>query len=357
MYDANGNVVVDLNKNVQSLNNGAAGTNGISYNYLDKPDQINLVGKGVIKIVYDADGNKLQRTYTATGSTVNSVTTYVKQFVYTETVATNNSSTMPLGGWGIGTDTLRYFNFEEGRIRLMQPVSQGNGFDALVENGNLVMPNNMMGVYDYFIMDYQKNVRMILTEETHQSSGTATMETTRAAIEDGVFGQQGTANEVEATRYSKPAAWTANTSASVSRLGNIAGHNLGPNTLQKVMAGDQVSAVVQYYHQAAPASTSNNLVTNIIGNLVSLLNTGGANLSNLVKSNAAGIAPQINSTAPPYIGGLSPQNPLATAPKAYLTILFFDERFNFIAAADGGAVQQQVAATVDGNGAQLVSNT
>ena len=87
------------------------------------------------------------------------------------------------------------------------------------------------------------------------------------------------------------------------------------------------------------------------------MNTGGANLSNLVKSNAAGIAPQINSTAPPYIGGLSPQNPLATAPKAYLTILFFDERFNFIAAADGGAVQQQVAATVDGNGAQLVSNT
>ena len=357
VYDANGNVVVDLNKNVQSLNNGAAGTNGISYNYLDKPDQINIVDKGVIKIVYDADGNKLQRTYTATGSTVISVTTYINQFVYTETVASNNSSTIPLGGWGAGTDTLRYINFEEGRIRLMQPVSQGNGFDALVENGNLVMPDSMMGAYDYFIMDYQKNVRMILTEETHQSSGTATMETTRAAIEDGVFGQQGTANEIEATRYSKPSGWTANTTASVSRLGNIAGHNLGPNTLQKVMAGDQVSAVVQYYHQAAPASTSNNLVTNIIGNLVSLLNTGGANLSNLVKSNAAGIAPQINSTAPPYIGGLSPQNPLATAPKAYLTILFFDERFNFIAAADGGAVQQQVAATVDGNGAQLVSNT
>lgn len=143
------------------------------------------MGKGVIKIVYDADGNKLQRTYTATGSTVTSVTTYVNQFVHTETVASNSSSTIPLGGWGAGTDTLRYINFEEGRIRLMQPVSQGNGFDALVENGNLVMPNSMMGVYDYFIMDYQKNVRMILTVETHLSSITATMETARAPIEDG----------------------------------------------------------------------------------------------------------------------------------------------------------------------------
>ena len=59
MYDANGNVVVDLNKNVQSLNGGAAGSSGISYNFLDKLEQINIVGKGLIQIVYDADSNKL----------------------------------------------------------------------------------------------------------------------------------------------------------------------------------------------------------------------------------------------------------------------------------------------------------
>ena len=350
VYDANGNLVVDLNKNVQSLNGG---TNGISYNFLDKPEQINIAGKGLIKIVYDADGNKLQRTYTATGSTVTTVTTYINQFVYTETIAANTGATPPAGGWGAGTDTLRFINFEEGKVRLMQPVSQGNGFDALVENGNIAMPNNMMGVYDYFIMDYQKNVRMILTEETHQSSSTATMETSRAGIEDGVFGQLGSGNEVEVTRYATPAGWTGNTTASVSRLGNNAGHNLGPNTLQKVMAGDQVSASVLYYHQAAPTSTTNNLASNIVTNLLAALNSGTNTISKLIENNASNFTTQLNNTTPPYIGSVQPQNPNSSAPQAYLTILFFDERFNFVAAADGGAAQVQVAASVTGNGASL----
>ena len=190
VYDANGNVVVDLNKNVQSLNGGATGTNGISYNFLDKPEQIKIVGKGTIQIVYDADGTKLQRIYTPETGT-STTTTYINQFVY-----------QSVDG---GPDSLKYINFEEGRIRLMQPVSQGNGLDALVENGNLTMPNGQMGAWDYFIRDYQQNVRMILTEETHQSSSTATMETSRANTEDAVFGQPGGANEVEATRKPLPA--------------------------------------------------------------------------------------------------------------------------------------------------------
>jgi len=279
VYDANGNVVVDLNKNVQSLNGGAAGSSGISYNFLDKPEQINIVGKGLIQIVYDADGNKLQRAYTPTGGTTNTVTTYINQYVYTETVPTIPATGPAAWGWGAGTDTLRYINFEEGRIRLMQPVSQGNAFDALIENGNLAMLNGMMGAYDYFIRDYQQNVRMILTEESHQSSSTCTMETGRASIEDGIFGQAGSNNEVEATRISTPPGWTGNSTASVSGLGNSVNggqHNLGPNTLQKVMAGDKVTATVQYYHQANATSSSTNLIPSIISNLVMALGTNSS---------------------------------------------------------------------------------
>lgn len=332
VYDANGNVVVDLNKNIQNLNGG---TNGISYNFLDKPELIKIVGKGTIQIVYNAQGQKLQRIYT-TESGIACTTTYINNFVYQSS--------------GSNSDQLSYINFEEGRLRIMQPVSQGNGFDALVENGNLTMPNGQMGTWDYFIRDYQQNVRMILTEETHHSSSTATMETDRTTTEDAVFGQTGGGNEVEATRTSTPPGWSGNASGFVSQLGNIGGH-LGPNTLQKVMAGDQVSAVVQYYHQANGTNSGNNIVSNVVSNL--LLALGSGNTSLLVRENAPAITSQLNGT-PGFINVVQPRNPLVNSPQAYLTILFFDERLNFIAAADGGTAQVQVAATVDGNGAQLV---
>ena len=149
--------------------------------------------------MYSAEGEKLQRIYTPDSTALPSTTTtYINEFVYQAN--------------GNAPDSLQYINFEEGRIRIMQAVSIGNGLDALVTNGNLQMPNGQMGAYDYFVMDYQKNVRMILTEETHQSTSVCTMETKRASIEDAVFGQPGAGNEVEATRYPKPMGWQSNTS-------------------------------------------------------------------------------------------------------------------------------------------------
>jgi hypothetical protein len=83
VYDDNGNLIIDLNKNVQGLP-GAAANAGITYNYLDKPEQIKIAGKGTIKIVYDADGRKLQRTYTPETGTA-TTTTYINAFVYQST--------------------------------------------------------------------------------------------------------------------------------------------------------------------------------------------------------------------------------------------------------------------------------
>ncbi|MBA3285159.1 MAG: RHS repeat-associated core domain-containing protein, partial [Nitrosopumilus sp.] len=50
---------------------------------------------------------------------------------------------------------------------------------------------------------------------------------------------------------------------------------------------------------------------------------------------------------------VQPTTNSGTRPLAYLTVLFFDERFNFIEAQDGGAYQQQVASSVGSNGASL----
>lgn len=343
VYDNNGNLLVDLNKNIQSLNNGAAGSNGLHYNFLDKPDQIRLVGQGTINIVYSADGEKLQRVFIPETGGLSTVTTYVNEFVYQSRGTLTLSSTAPFTTGT--TDTLNYINFEEGRIRVMTPTNTPPGLDVLTENGNLTLPNaGTMGVWDYFIKDYQSNVRMILTEETHSAVNTCTMETNRASVEDPIFGQTGAANEVEATRVQTPSGWqSVNSSASVSELGNIFGHNVGPNSLQKVMAGDMVTASAQYYYQSASNNTNPNILQNILNSLGGAIG-GPATAGTLIHGSASAIAGELGNSSP-FISAVEPVNPPANTPQAYLTILFFDERFNLVAAENGGVVQQQVAST------------
>src|SRR5690606_25528485 len=120
VYDDNGNLIIDLNKNVTGVTGGVStplGTSGITYNFLDKPELIRIAGKGTIQIVYDADGNKLQRKFTPEIGTART-TTYINEFVYQESA-------------------LSFIHFEEGRIRVMTAVSENNGYDGLALNGNM----------------------------------------------------------------------------------------------------------------------------------------------------------------------------------------------------------------------------
>jgi RHS repeat-associated protein len=342
-FDNNGDEVIDPNKNIQSLNNGAPGTNGAHYNYLNKPDQINLVGQGAIDIVYSADGETLQRTFipSATG-TLSTVTTYIGDYVYQSRGALALTAAIP---YTTGTaDTLDYINFEEGRVRVMTPITVP-GYDNRTESGNLTLPQTTLaGVWDYFVRDYQENVRMVLTEEYHLAVNRCTMETDRASAEDPVFGQSGSANEVEATRQPVPPGWqAANTSGSCSELGNIFGHNVGPNTLQKVMAGDLINTSVFYYFQAVSGNTNSNVVSNILTCLVGAMG-GTATAGSLVGENVSSIATNLgNNTS--FLSLLDPSSPPPNTPQAYLTVLFFDERFNPVPASDGGVYQAQVAST------------
>lgn len=357
VYDNNGNVVVDLNKNSQSLNNGAAGTSGVHYNYLDKPDQIRIVGKGTIIIVYSADGEKLQRVFIPESAGSSTITTYINQYVYQETSTTLTTSSLPPFS---GTSPhLAFMNFEEGRIRAITPASTNNGYDQSSEGGNLTLPaapsgGYTSGAWDFFIMDYQKNVRMILTEETHFGLNDCTMETTnsRPAAEDPVFGQTGAGNEVESTRLVKPTAWTGNTSASVSHLGVLSGHILGANTLQKVMAGDLVSGNADYYYATSTGGNSTNLLSTVLTNLLSLIGNAPATAGSLVHGAGTGITTNLN-TAAGFPSAVSPAGVGGTVPQSYLTILFFDERFNPVSEADGGVYYLQVASSVTAAGLTL----
>jgi RHS repeat-associated protein len=349
VYDANGNIVIDLNKNVIPPSGG--GGAGIKYNFLDKPEEIRIAGKGVIKIVYSADGEKLQRKFTSETEDKIKITTYINQFIYEETTT--------IAGTVITPFSVSSINFEEGRIRVITPTTQSNGLDALTVAGNITLPipplgGGVAGAFDYFIMDYQQNVRMILTEEIHSASNTATMELNRSVLEESIFGQTGANNEVAATRFDKPPGWTGNSSAKVSRTGT--GRNIGPNTLQKVMAGDMINATAQYYHQGTAGGNSSTMVNTVLTSLVQAI-TGSGGTGALVKGNTGNINTQL-SGASGFINAVQPNgsSPTSTIPQAFLTAIFFDERFNMIPAADGGVVQQQVAATVGSNGGVLVLN-
>jgi hypothetical protein len=128
VYDDNGNLIKDNNKAASS----------ITYNFLDKPETITITGKGVIKIVYDAEGNKLKKIFTPVSGTA-VTTTYINQYVYKE-------------------NDLQYINFEEGRIRVITPVSTTNGYDALIVDGNMTLAGGKEGVYDFF---FPRNVSSI----------------------------------------------------------------------------------------------------------------------------------------------------------------------------------------------------
>jgi RHS repeat-associated protein len=196
-------------------------------------------------------------------------------------------------------------------------------------DGNMDMSNGKKGVYDYFIRDYQENIGMILSEESHYSLGQCTMETSRAANEEPVFGQTGGGNEVATTRFTKPTGWTSNTSNSVSKLSKAIGKPIGPNSLLKVMAGDVVNASTQYYYGGAVTNNNNSFVGDVVNNLL-LAITGSNVTSATTKAGTTGIGSNLNGSTP-FANITDPhKNTTDNYPRAYLSVLFFDERFNFV---------------------------
>jgi len=177
--------------------------------------------------------------------------------------------------------------------------------------------------------DYQQNVRMILTEETHYSIGQCTMESSRALNEEPVFGQTGGGNEVAGTRFTKPTGWQSNNSSSVSKLSKAIGKPIGPNSLLKVMAGDVLNASTDYYYQSSVNNNNNSFVSDVINNLLAAIS--GSSVTNAATKGATtAIGNNLNGNVP--FSNITNPNQYSNdnLPRAYLNVLFFDERFNYV---------------------------
>jgi RHS repeat-associated protein len=251
-YDVDGNMVKDLNKDIDD-----ATTDGITYNYMHLPTLIKVkktatTSKGTITYTYDAVGNKLEKITNELASATNGnvtttkTTTYLNGFIYEAvTPAPVGGTTNPL---------LQFFGHEEGRVRLKRTTV------------NSVTTTSY--VVDYMLKDHLGNIRTVLTDEQQKDIYQATMETATQSFEAALFGQQVVSKQVD-----KPAGFDNDAAnAKVCRLyvGNssVAGTkntaDIGPGVLLKVMAGDQINAKTFFWKEDAIDLAYNNNNTDLL---------------------------------------------------------------------------------------------
>jgi RHS repeat-associated protein len=311
-YDANGNLIKDLNKDIQ-LGTG----NGIVYNHLNLPQTIYVGGKGKIEFVYDAMGYRLKKITTDSTVTPVKITTTLYQ-----------------GGAVYINDTLQFIGQEEGRIR----------YDLV----------KACFAYDYFIKDHLGNVRMVLTDQKDTAFyPAATLETTSIANENIYY------DSVYVERTARPGSFNSSgTNGDWVQLLRKSTHSIGVGKLMKVMAKDRVHVKVDYYIQndATDNSSANGLnsVLAVLGNLVNSASPAFHGAGTTITNN-------LNSSFP-FTDFLAPQNGSGgTMPKAYLNILFFDEQFRFVS-ANSEIVQVdtkgsgQTIYRIDGNAKEAAKN-
>jgi RHS repeat-associated protein len=287
-YDSSGNLIKDLNKNIAV----------IRYNHLNLPDSIVITGKGTIRYVYDAAGNKQRKIVTDNTVSPAKITT-----------------TDYIGGFVYRNDTLELIGHEEGRIR---PV--------------YVSGQPVKYYYDYFLKDHLGNVRTVLTEQTDLSVYTATMEASNAATETALF------SNVEETRTEKPVGYpedeaTANNEYVAKLNAKDGGKKIGPSLVLKVMAGDTIQIGARaFYKSTGPKDNKSVSPEDMVAGLLQAF--GGQTGSDAAHANrqAEVVSPLGNFNGNDYqrLKEKDPDQNQQDKPKAYLNFVLFDDQFNLV---------------------------
>ncbi len=301
-YDANGNLVKDLNKDIETF----SGTNGIEYNYLNLPSKItvktdNSTNKGTIEYTYDATGNKLKKVVTE-GSNITTTLYMFGQYV---------------------NDTLQFFPHEEGRIRMWPSTHEQE-----IQN-----ETSAIVYYDYFLKDHLGNVRMVLTDQEQTDMYlAATMEDEAEPSEVQLYGniietkiRIDEIDEYPTDSYTDPNEFVAKVMAEDQII--------GPNITLKVMAGDKVNIRVSSYYKLSSLPWDNEY---IVPNLIASAAGGVAGLSNGKGTQALleAYGSPLNSGVFSFLSDQSSDYD-NSRPMAFLNWILFDERFNYVASSSG----------------------
>jgi RHS repeat-associated protein len=312
-YDANGNLKVDNNKDI--------GT--IRYNYLNLPDSIAVTGKGTVKYMYDAAGNKLKKI-TAEGAKI--------------------TTTLYIGGMVYQNDTLQFISHEEGRIRYK---AIGNSFQ-----------------YDYMIKDHLGNVRVVLTEEQQTNIyPAATLEGTYDASTNSMVNTEKQFYRIDNTKiisessiasWVSPAETVANTKLYYNNNGNppantnypagctplqtdgstkvyklnATANKTGLEFIIKVMAGDKIDILGKsYFLNTTTVNNANSTSLDLLSLMTNLLLSPGNAVAG--KGLTAATLNTINTGQVPTSFFRGANGETTTIPKAYINYIFLDEQFKY----------------------------
>jgi RHS repeat-associated protein len=317
-YDANGNMITDLNKNIYEYYNiDGAYAPGITYNHLNLPYRIKmhfgdeLPASGTIIYIYDAAGNKLEKRVTEDpneGPNTTTVTTYIGLFNYQD-------------------NHLQFISHEEGRLRL----ARDTGFNM-----------------DYFVKDHLGNVRMVLTDERRN-------DVYPAATLEGNISNNSSAVYIENQYYNIDPANIVNRS-SAAGIPNYENNNIIPNNnpnsnngaqsqqlyrlnsgtskiglgmTLKVMAGDKLNVYGKsyYFYNGSVPAKQPLPVAMLLDMFVGAGPVQGKGLtSGQLTSGVPGLSGALD-------GFMNNDRSSATRPQAYINWIFFDEQFRY---AGGG---------------------
>jgi RHS repeat-associated protein len=311
IYDGNGNMTRDLNKDI-----GSQSADGIIYNHLNLPWQVKVRSatgtKGTITYIYDAAGNKLAKQTMDSASNVQTATSYIGSFQYQgkRTLANGNP-----------TDTLLFFGQEEGRVRVSSDTTGGQAKTSFK--------------YDYFIKDHLGNTRMVLTDEQQADLyPAATMELADSTRENLYYSKLANARTDLPPGY--PSDTTTNPNNKVARLnGGSSGPKLGPGITLKVMSGDQFSIRASSWYRlngitpGTPTSPLPDLLAALISGVGSLPGGGHPSLA-VLQANPNPLSDNISAFLSDMDASIN-----NTRPQAFLNWVLFDEQFNYVAESSG----------------------
>ena len=324
-FDANGNIIKDLNRDIDD-----ASIQAIQFNHMNLPYKITVKDKGVITYIYDANGVKLEKIVTDNTNPTPGSSSLIKKTTY-------------LNGFVYQDDELQYFMHEGGRVRVSPKPNQQR-------------PQEYKFDVDYFIADHLGNTRVILTDEEVQVKfPMASLEPSKLLFEKEFYGIQdaqivdiaavpGLLNYISTNNIdyiNDNGIGNTPHDPAFSALNSEKLYKLNSNTVKtglgitlKIMAGDKIDVFGKsYYQQNNPGSSYNNHIV-ALDLLTAFLNAPTASAS--TGKHGALLPGQINTT--PGIAGISnmmsqqnnEQNTSPLKPRAFINVLFFDEQFRVV---------------------------
>jgi RHS repeat-associated protein len=314
-YDGNGNLTMDNNKAIGNIH----------HNYINLADSVWFKGKGYIKYIYDASGNKLQKI--TIDSTVNrrTTTTYIGSFVYQYTA-------VPASGTGL--DTLQFVMQEEGRVRPK----------------NVARSDTMF--YDFYEKDQQGNTRITLTDQLEQdvypaatlenNSNSFNLQTSYYNIKTSdtvnvskipswptTTGNNYVNNNGNPPYNTDPYLNTAAASSYVYHLNGNTGDKTGLGITLRVMTGDVVNIYGKsFWHNNTGANPSNTfLISSALNSFIALF-AGTPAVAGIHDATASALEGSSATSTNLNNWVNSVPNPTqTTVPKAYVNWILFNDQF------------------------------